>query len=107
MLSKKTIGTLLLFGFVVFLFGGGLDVLKSFQGGQQDAQLMAHPKSTGLSPVAIILYAFGFLSVLFIYWCGTNLKTNEKLAIKQFWVGLIMFWIIYGLTELLFRVGWN
>ena len=104
-LSKKTLGTLLLFTFIVFLFGGGLDVIKSFIGGQEDAQLMDNPKATGLSPVIIVLYAFGFLGSMFIYWSGTNFKINEQLAIKQFVVGLVMFTVVYVLVILVFRVG--
>jgi hypothetical protein len=105
--SKKTVATLLFFGFIIFLLGGGLDVIKSFQGGEADAQLMDNPKATGLSPVIIVLYAFGFLGTMFIYWSGTNFKTNEQLAIKQFVAGLVMFAIVYVLVTLIFRVGAN
>jgi hypothetical protein len=104
-LSKKTLGTLLLFGFIIFLLGGGFDVIKSFTGGQADAQLMDNPKATGLSPVIMVLYCFGFLGVMFIYWSGTNFKVNEQLATKQFVVGLVLFTIVYVLSILLFRVG--
>ena len=104
-ISKKTLGTLLLFASILFLLGGGLDVIKSFIGGEADAQLMDNPKATGLSPVIIVLYAFGFLGIMFFYWGGTNFKTNEKMAIKQFIVGLVMITIVYALVTLLYRIG--
>jgi hypothetical protein len=104
-LSKKTVSILLFFVFIIFLLGGGLDVIKSFIRGEADAQLMDNPKATGLSPVIIVLYAFGFLGMMFIYWSGTNFKTNEQLATKQFVVGLVLFTIVYVLSILLFRIG--
>jgi hypothetical protein len=104
-LSKSKVFFLVLFGFTIFLLGGGFDVIKSFAGGEADASLMSNPKVTGLSPVVMVLYAFGFFGVMFIFWSGRNMKTNEKLAIKQFYVGLVMVFVVYALVTLVLRVG--
>jgi hypothetical protein len=88
--SKSAIGKLLLCIFVVFLLGGGIDVITSFQRGQADAQLMEHPKMTGLSPIAIFLYGLMFIGGVMWYWSGRNFGKNDRLAIKQWWAGLIL-----------------
>jgi len=87
--KPKTILAILFIIGIVFLLGGGIDCINTFLGGEQNAGLIEQPKMTGLSPVSILLYCFGFMGLFIFYLGGTNLKTNQELAQKQIITGLI------------------
>ncbi len=81
-------------------------MLITLQGGQENADVIEHPKMIGLSPIAMMLYGLGFLGMLFLYWGGTNLQRgNEKLGGKQVIAGFTIILAVYLTLTIVFGVG--
>lgn len=93
------------FGWFIFLLGGGLDLVKSFTGGLENAELIRNPIISALSPVAMMAMGFGTLGLLLVYWSSRNRKSNSKLSDKQLLAGFIIAWVIYAVLEFTFRFG--
>lgn len=83
------------------MLSGGLDFMHLAIYGESVAQQIEYPKASGMSPLIMFLLAFGFLSVLMLYWSSKHLET--KIGQKQFWFGFIGTWIVIICITIIWR----
>lgn len=107
-LTKKQITTIGLFAAVIFLFGGGPDIIFTLiTGGDNNLVVMNHAKVTGLSPASMFCYILGLTGLMMLYWGGKDFHKNEELAKKRLLAAIVLIGAcVFGL-ELLLRFGYG
>jgi peptidoglycan/LPS O-acetylase OafA/YrhL len=64
-------------------------------------------KLVALTPAATFFLIIGVTGTLLIVLCGRNLKTNTKLAQKQFIVGWAFIFLCYTCMDVLLKYGYT
>lgn len=107
-LTKKQVTTIGLFAVIIFLFGGGPDIVFTLlNGSRNDIAVLNHAKLTGLSPASMFCYILGFTGLLMLYWGGKDFHKNEELAKKRLLAAITLIGAcVFGL-ELLLRFGYG
>jgi hypothetical protein len=108
--KAKKIAPIILIMFCIFLLGGGTDLFFTVINGPENAGYMISPKTTGLSPVAMMMHMLGFCGILFIYWGGKELTKNPndkiiKQSKRRLFVGINLIGVSFLGLEIALRLG--
>jgi hypothetical protein len=107
-LKRKQLVTISLFAAIIFLFGGGPDIVFTLlSGGTQDVVILNHAKMTGLSPASMFCYILGFTGLMMLYWGGKDFHKSEDLAKKRLLAAVTLIGACVVGLELLLRFGYG
>lgn len=101
-LSSHRVLIILAVGVAIFMLSGMMDFSIGLESNGKSA--MYNPIISAFSPVALMLYLFGFVGLWFLITGVKNFKVQNKLAKRQLDLGFIILLSIYLGFELLLRV---
>lgn len=108
-IDHKKLLTLLAFGGIIFVAGGGIDFVLTLISHNPANPLEPIPtgKLTAFSPAAMFFYTLGFTGMLMLVWSGTEYHKNIKLAEKRLTAAIILLAVCSVGLELIYKFGYG